>query len=222
MIAAAKLETTAPDPLATVLEWRRMVSAGFSLTVEGDGLVVAPASRLSDPQRAHLRAHKTALVELLRDAEVLHRALLAAGPAGLGWREGTSADWADGRLLAVGEVLYRDGRMVNRLGRRYASGHAPPADREPSPPDRPPTGANRCSGSTVAGPAVGDAVRCRDCRHAKPATASDPYSWHSCGRGLKGGGGWGMAPRRCETWEAPVRAQSCDGNTSASASPPLA
>ena len=112
MIAAAKLETTAPDPLATVLEWRRMVSAGFSLTVEGDGLVVAPASRLSDPQRAHLRAHKTALVELLRDAEVLHRALLAAGPAGLGWREGTSADWADGRLLAVGEVLYRDGRYT--------------------------------------------------------------------------------------------------------------
>ncbi len=45
-------------------------------------------------------------------------------------------------------------------------------------------------------------VRCSECGHAKPATATDPYSWHLCGLGLKGGGGWGMAPRRCERWEA--------------------
>lgn len=216
MAALASVEIVA-DPMDAVRVLNQMRDAGFALSLEEGRLMVEPLSRLSDPQRACLRAHKAALVELLRDAAVLHRALLVAGPVGLDWREATPDDWVDGRLLAVGEVLYHDGRMVNRRGRRYASRHAPPADREPSPPDRPPTGANRRSGSTVAGPAVGDAVRCRDCRHAKPATASDPYSWHSCGRGLKGGGGWGMAPRRCEAWEAPARAQPCDGNASASA-----
>jgi len=42
-------------------------------------------------------------------------------------------------------------------------------------------------------------VRCSDCQHALPATATDPHSWHSCDRGLKGW--WGMAPHRCESWE---------------------
>lgn len=42
-------------------------------------------------------------------------------------------------------------------------------------------------------------VRCSDCQHALPATATDPHSWHSCDRGLKGW--WGMAPHRCERWD---------------------
>ena len=42
-------------------------------------------------------------------------------------------------------------------------------------------------------------VRCSDCQHAQPATATDPHSWHGCDRGLKGW--WGMAPHRCESWE---------------------
>jgi hypothetical protein len=222
LAALALVEIATLDPFATVRAWHRMRAAGFSLTVEGDGLVVTPASRLSERQRALLRAHKAALVQLLNDAETLARALIAAGPAGLGWREGTPADWADDRLLAAGEVLYGDGHMVDRHGRRNWRERALPADREPSPTARPPAGATRRSVATVAGPAAGDFVRCRDCRHAKPATASDPYSWHSCGRGLKDGGGWGMAPRRCEAWEAPARAQLCDGNASSSAWSPLA
>lgn len=63
-------------------------------------------------------------------------------------------------------------------------------------------------------------VRCCNCRHAKPATTGNPYCWHSCGQGLKNGGGWGMAPRHCETWEALARAKSCDGNASASVALP--
>lgn len=43
-------------------------------------------------------------------------------------------------------------------------------------------------------------VRCSDCRHAKPATATDPYSWHLCGADARGW--WGMAPHRCQGWEA--------------------
>lgn len=43
------------------------------------------------------------------------------------------------------------------------------------------------------------AVRCADCWHGKPATATDSYSWHSCRAGLTGW--WGMAPQRCEGWE---------------------
>jgi hypothetical protein len=82
--------------------------------------MVEPLSRLSDSQRSYLRAHKAALVALLMDAETVHRALVRAGPAGLAWREGTPPDWSDDRLLAAGEVLYGDGRMVNRNERRYA------------------------------------------------------------------------------------------------------
>jgi len=85
-----------------------------------------PASTLNEQQRAFLRQHKAALVGLLMDAETVYRALQAAGDAGLAWREGTPADWPDARLLAAGEVLYSDGRMVNRLGRRYATEHRMP------------------------------------------------------------------------------------------------
>jgi hypothetical protein len=60
-----------------------------------------------------------------RDAKTLIQALNAAGPAGLNWREGTPNDWDDVRLLAAGEVLYADGRMVNVLGRRYLTAQAP-------------------------------------------------------------------------------------------------
>ncbi len=59
-----------------------------------------------------------------RDAKILIRALNAAGPAGLDWREGTPNDWDDVRLLAAGEVLYQDRRMVNVLGRRYLAAYA--------------------------------------------------------------------------------------------------
>ncbi len=44
-------------------------------------------------------------------------------------------------------------------------------------------------------------VRCSECRHAQPATPSDPWSWHLCGAGAIREHGWGMAPRRCERWE---------------------
>ena len=125
MSATAQKLDTAPDPMALVRAWRRMRAAGFALSVEGDKLIVTPASGLTDPQRAYIRAHKGELVGLLEDAEILARALVEAGPAGLGWREGTPASWPVDRLMAAGEVLYQDKRMVNRMDRRYLATSAP-------------------------------------------------------------------------------------------------
>lgn len=42
----------------------------------------------------------------------------------------------------------------------------------------------------------------------KPATAADPYSWHSCRAGKPGW--WGMAPRQCDAWTDPVPGNSAD------------
>ena len=119
-VAAARLETPAADSFVLVRALNRMRVAGFTLRLSNDALRVAPIDRLSDPQRAFLKTHKLGLVELLSDAEILHRVLVEAGPAGLAWREGTPPNWSDDRLLAAGEVLYGDGRMVNRNERRYA------------------------------------------------------------------------------------------------------
>lgn len=123
---APALVEVAADPFAAMRALNRMTRAGFALALEDNALVVSPADRLNDAQRAYIRAHKAALVALLLDAEVVYRAVEQAGPAGLWWREGTPADWNDARLLAAGEVLYADGRMVNRNDRRYLKAHAPP------------------------------------------------------------------------------------------------
>ena len=154
MSAAAKLETAAADPFATVRALNRMRAAGFALSVRADKLVVAPAESLTDDQRAYIRSHKAALVGLLSDAETIATALSIAGANGIAWREGTPADWPDDRLLAAGEVLYADGRMVSRklknflnfrhsygagrmvsrLGRRYGPTSAPAIEIGPEYP----------------------------------------------------------------------------------------
>ena len=131
MTAPALVEVAAADPMAAVRALHRMTKAGFVLALENGRLMIEPISRLSDLQRAYIRANKPALVALLIDAETLADALALAGPAGLAWREDTPADWSDARLLAAGEVLYANGRMVNRMDRRYARENAPP-----SPPFR--------------------------------------------------------------------------------------
>ena len=127
MNAAHQLENPRPaDYMAVVRTLNRMRRAGFILRLDGSDLAVSPFSRLTDAQRAYIRAHKSALVELLTDAGILYEALQGAGAAGLDWQEGTPQDWPDARLLAAGEVLYADGRMVSRLGRRYATECRPP------------------------------------------------------------------------------------------------
>lgn len=111
------------DVFAMVRAFNRMRHAGFEIRIANGRLQVAPAENLTDEQSAFLRSHKDALVGLLTDAEALAALLDAAGRAGLGWREGT--DWDDRRLLATGEVLYGQKRMVSVLGRRYNAAVAP-------------------------------------------------------------------------------------------------
>lgn len=123
---APALVEVAADPFAAMRALNRMTRAGFALALEDNALVVSPADRLNDAQRAYIRAHKAALVALLMDAETLAAALALSGPAGLAFHDGTPADWSHARLLAAGEVLYADGRMVNRNDRRYLKVHAPP------------------------------------------------------------------------------------------------
>ena len=125
MTAPALIEANA-DPFAAMRALNRMRTAGFSLRLAGDALQVSPADRLTEEQRRFIRANKPAMVALLMDAETIHAALVQAGPAGLAWLEGTPADWTGERLLAAGEVLYGNGRMVNRCERRYLAQHAPP------------------------------------------------------------------------------------------------
>ena len=120
------------DPFTAVRAMNRMHGAGFVLELDGPDLVVSPADRLSESQRAFIRAHKPALVALLMDADTVYRDLVQAGPDGLAWRESTP-DWPDARLLAADEVLYGDGRMVNRNDRRYLRECAPDPDADSLP-----------------------------------------------------------------------------------------
>lgn len=105
----------------------KLCNQGITLFAQGAQLIVKPGDLLTANDETLIREHKTELMALarLRDAETVYRALVEAGPAGLAWREGTPPDWADDRLLAAGEVLYADGRMVNVLGRRYLTAQAP-------------------------------------------------------------------------------------------------
>lgn len=124
MTAPALIEVAA-DPFAAMRGMNRMRTAGFALALEDNALIVSPADRLTEEQRRFIRANKPALVALLQDAEIVYRALVQAGPSGLGWMEGTPADWTGERLLAAGEVLYGDGRMMSVYGRAYLKEHAP-------------------------------------------------------------------------------------------------
>ena len=137
MTAPARIELAA-DPMAAVRALNRMKQAGFTLELDGPALVISPADRLTAAQRAFIRAHKAALVALLQDAETVHAALVLVGPAGLGWREGTPADWSDARLLAADEALYSDGRLTTRWDRRYLREHAPEPDADSLPGENAP------------------------------------------------------------------------------------
>ena len=117
--------------MATVRALKRMIRAGFTLTVDGTALVVTPTDSLSDEQRQFIRAHKVALVALLMDVEAVYAALAQAGSSGLAWREGTPADWTGERLLAAQEVLYHDRRMVFTRIAREAPAFTPGRDSAP-------------------------------------------------------------------------------------------
>lgn len=132
MTAPALIEVnTNPNPFTAARALNRLRTAGVVVELDGTRLVVSAAEPLTEAQRTELRTHKAALVALLVDAATVYSALAQAGSCGLDWREGTPADWPDARLLAADEVLYSDGRMVNRNDRRYLREHAPEPSNAP-------------------------------------------------------------------------------------------
>lgn len=79
-MSAVRLDTPQPtDYMAAVRALNRMRRAGFTLELDGTALVVSPADRLTEQQRAYLRAHKATLAQLLNDAETVYSALQTAG-----------------------------------------------------------------------------------------------------------------------------------------------
>ena len=137
MTAPARIEVTA-DPFIAVRALNRLRTAGVVVELDGTQLAVSAAEPLTEAQRTELRIHKPALVALLMDADTVYSTLVQAGSCGLDWREDTPADWTDGRLLAADEVLYSDGRMVNRNDRRYLREHAPEPDADSLPGENSP------------------------------------------------------------------------------------
>ena len=124
----------ADDPFALVRAYNRMKTAGYTLTLSDQNLLVQSDFELSEKQADFITNHKVALVQLLTDAEALASALEQAGTAGLGWCEGTPPEWTPAYLTAVGEILYSQRRMANRLGRRYSVAVAPPMADTPAAP----------------------------------------------------------------------------------------
>ncbi len=115
----------ATEPLVMIRAFNRMRTAGHYLRLEDESVIVESTAELTDSQAEFIRAHKSELVALLQDADTLAALLEQAGTAGLGWREGTPPEWDDRRLLAAGEILYSQQRMVSVLGRRYSAAVAP-------------------------------------------------------------------------------------------------
>lgn len=101
-----------------------LTAAGFELTAQGGSLVVSPASRLTDAQRAAVRTHRTDLLALVadRDAAAVHAARVAR-LVRQGWDRTAAADVADrlvqrdrsddSRVACVECRHYRPGRCAN-------------------------------------------------------------------------------------------------------------
>jgi hypothetical protein len=71
---------------------RAVRDAGLRVRVDGEGLAVAPAGRMSPEMRALLIEHKPGLIEFLRDAERTAAELMAAAMHACdSWRDDDAA-----------------------------------------------------------------------------------------------------------------------------------
>ena len=65
----------------------KLVERGLSVAVDGDALVVSPASRLDDELRVFIRTHKPQILEALRDTVDGISAIELRELAGQDWQE---------------------------------------------------------------------------------------------------------------------------------------
>ncbi len=177
----------------------KMRAAGFALKTDGDALQIAPSDRLTDEQRAYIRAHKVLLLAELR-AELAPVAesfpiapVIPVMPvvavvdfdqdafeeraAILEYDAGFSRDEAERRALA----------LMSAENLLKPTVQAPPVESAVAPP------------LPVAKPEI---VCCGDCAHSVLSPDTCPvYGWRLCGLDIEGGGGFGRAVRRCDAWE---------------------
>ena len=94
-----------------------LAGAGLSVTTEGDRLVIRPASKLTDPMRAALRAAKPELLALLNGIAPAPDALDLAAVA---WTDADIAQFLDrrARLLRWGWGEADAERLADRLALR--------------------------------------------------------------------------------------------------------
>jgi hypothetical protein len=165
----------------------RLRQAGFVPGISpAGGLLIAPASRLTDAQRAYIRAHKVLLLAELR-AELAPVAesfpiapVIPVMPvdfdqdafeeraAILEFEAGFSRDEAERRALALMSTSSVESAVAT-----------------PPPLTRP------------------EMVCCADCAHSVlPPDTCPVYGWRLCGLSLEGGGGFGRTERRCQAWAA--------------------
>ena len=167
----------------------RLRKAGFVPGISPTGgLLIEPASRLTDAQRAYIRAHKVLLLAELR-AELAPEPLPPLVPAFdqdafeeraaiLEFEAGFSRDEAERRALA----------LMSAENLLKPTVQAPPVESAvatPPPLTRP------------------EMVCCADCAHSiLPPDTCPVYGWRLCGLSLEGGGGFGRTERRCQAWAA--------------------
>ena len=165
----------------------RLRQAGFVPGISPTGgLLIEPASRLTDAQRAYIRAHKVLLLAELR-AELAPVAesfpiapVIPVMPvdfdqdafeeraAILEFEAGFSRDEAERRALALMSTSSVESAVAT-----------------PPPLTRP------------------EMVCCADCAHSVlPPDTCPVYGWRLCGLSLEGGGGFGRTERRCQAWAA--------------------
>ena len=159
----------------------KMRAAGFALKTDGDGLQIAPSDRLTDAQRAYIRAHKVLLLAELR-AELapvdFDQDAFEERAAILEYDAGFSRDEAERRALT----------LMSAENLLKPTVQAPPVESAVAPP------------LPVAKPEI---VCCGDCAHSVlPPDTCPVYGWRLCGLSLEGGGGFGRTERRCQAWAA--------------------
>ena len=163
----------------------RLRQAGFVPGISPTGgLLIEPASRLTDAQRAYIRAHKVLLLAELR-AELAPEPLPPLVPAFdrdafeeraaiLEFEAGFSREEAERRAL----TLMSAQNLLKPTIQAALSAIT----------------------SKVAKPEI---VCCGDCAYSiLPPDTCPTYGWRLCGLGLEGGGGFGRAERRCQAWAA--------------------
>ena len=164
----------------------RLRQAGFVPGISpAGGLLIAPASRLTDAQRTYIRAHKVLLLAELR-AELAPVAesfpiapVIPVMPVVAVVAVDQDAFEERAAILEFDAGFSRD--EAERRARAMLT--IPQSAPQPLPDARP------------------DKVCCGDCAHSITPADTDPiYGWRLCGAG--GFGGFARAEQRCEKWEA--------------------